>query len=284
MAEFRISIDLDVMLDATTAVVNEQVFPLLNQAVRAVAQQAQVRWMEAVYRAKLWDGEKTAYMESIQVQMTGPFSALVWSDYKHAEEIEAGRPARDLKSMLNTSTKVRTTKDGRRFLVIPFRHGTPGNEAHGPAMPSAIYQAAKQLSASRVVGQSTRPSGEATALHPKFGMRPMKNQPQFLSNPKTRGAYLVPKHHYSWGDRLPAGMLGPNPQGKTDRYAGMVRFDSRTPGGKRYSTYLTFRILMEGSSGWIVPAKPGLHIAERVAEEMKPLAEQAFREAVKRTA
>jgi hypothetical protein len=280
MAEFRISIDLDVVLDAAHQVINETVLPRLAQAARAVAQQTQVRWMESVAHAKLWSGEKTAYMESIQLQQTGPFSWLVWSDYKHAEEIETGRPARDLKRMLDTSLKVRTTKDGRRFLVIPFRHNTPGNEAHAPAMPEQIYQAASRLTASKVLSTSTRPSGEVTALSP-MGMRPLKQQRPFASNPKTRGPYLVAKRNYEWGGRLPAAILGPNPQGKTDRYAGMVRFDA-SAGGKRYSTFMTFRTMMEGSSGWIVPAQPGQHIAEKVANEMRPLAEQAFTEAVKR--
>ena len=39
---------------------------------------------------------------------------------------------------------------------------------------------------------------------------------------------------------------------------------------------------MEGSSGWIVPAQPGLHLAQQVAEEMQPLADAAFSEAIKR--
>jgi hypothetical protein len=284
MAEFRISIDLNVVLDSATSAVNEQVLPRLAQAVRAVAQQTQVRWMEAVYRAKLWSGEKTAYMESIQLQQTGPFAWLVFSDYKYASEIESGRPARDLKKMLDTSLKVRTTKDGRRFLVIPFRHNTPGNDALGPAMPQQIYDAASQLSASKVTtpAGSFRPSGEVTELSPKFGMRAAAQQRPFASSIHTRQHYMVPRQQYQWGGRLPTAMLGPNPQGKTDRYADMVRFDSRTPGGKRYSTYMTFRTMMEGSSGWIVPAQPGLHLAENISNEMRPLAEQAFTEAIKR--
>jgi hypothetical protein len=282
MAEFRISIDLDAAMEGITAQVMEGVLPRLSQAVRAVAQQTQVRWMESVYRARLWSEEKREYMEAIHFEMQGPFAAMVWSDYKYAEDIENGRPARDLKRMLDTSTKVRTTKDGRRFLVIPFRHNTPENEAHAPAMPQSIYDAASALDASRVTGTSMRPTGEVTSLHPQHGMRVLKKQKPFLSDPKTRGHYLVPKQHYQWGGRLAAGMLGPNQQGKTDRYAGMVRFDTSS-GGKRHSTYMTFRIMIEGQAGWIVPAKPGLHLAEQVANEMRPLAEAAFTEAVKRS-
>lgn len=255
-SEFRISVDLSPLISAAQQAVDEQVLPLVNQAVRAIAQTTQTRWMEAVARAKLWDGERSAYMESIQMQMTGPFSALVWSDYKYAEEIEEGRPARDLKRMLNTSPKVRATKDGRRYLVIPFRHNTPGNESHAAAMPQHIYDEAKELKPSKIVGQMRRQSGLGAM------------------DVKTRTHLTVNQNVYQWGARLKT---------PEKRYSNMYRFDAKTPGGGRYSTYMTFRTMMEGSNGWIVPAQPGMHIAQQVAEEMRPLAEAAFTEAVKRT-
>lgn len=280
MAEFKISVDLSQVAGAG-GIITQQVFPLLGQAVRAVAAQTQINWMEAVYRAKLWSGEKDAYAASITMQMTGPFSAVVSASYKHAAEIENGRPPRDLKAMLDTSTKVRRTKDGRRFLIIPFRHNTPGNDAHAPAMPASVYELASQLAPSRVTGQSERASGEVTSLHPVWGMRTTKKQTPFLSNPATKSTYLVPRNIYKWGSKLPAFALANKDQER--KYGNMYRFDAKTPGGKRYSTYLTFRVMMEGSPGWIVPAQPGQNIAQKVAAEMQPLAEAAFSEAMKRT-
>jgi len=280
MAEFRISVDLTSVMNAVP-VINAQVFPLLNQAVRAVAQQTQINWMESVQRAKLWSGERDAYASSITWHMTGDFSAIVSASYKYAEEIETGRPPRDLKRMLDTSTKVRRTKDGRRFLIIPFRHSTPGNNAIGPAMPQYVYDLASQMTPSKIVGQSQRPSGEITSLHPKFGTRPMKRQTPFLSNPQTRATFMVPKNTYKWGEKLPAMALAS--QDDARKYGNMYRFDARTPGGKKYSTYMTFRVMMEGSPGWIVQAQPGLFLAKKTADEMQPLAQQAFAEAIKRT-
>jgi hypothetical protein len=282
MAEYRISVDLSGVMQAA-GVVDKAVMPLLHQAVRAVAQQTSINWQEAVQRAKLWSGEKDAYTASIQWQMTGDFSAVVSSDYRYANEIETGRPAKDLKVMLNTSMKVRQTKDGRRFLVIPFRQSTPGNDAHSPSMPASVYDLAKDMTASKVDGQSQRPAGEVTALHPTYGMRPLKNQTPFASNPKTKSQFLVPKNHYNWGQKLDTSEIDGLSDAEKKRYAGMYRFDTRTPGGKRYSTYLTFRIMIEGSQGWVVPPKPGLFLAKRVADEMQPMAVQAFGEAVKRT-
>lgn len=284
--KYTVSFELSGVAEAANSAVNEQVMPLLNQAVNAIAQQTRINWIESVQRAKLWSGERDAYAQSITMRMTGPFSAVVETDYKYAKDIETGRPPYDLKRMLNTSQKVRRTKDGRRFLVIPFRHNTPGSEATGPSMPQHVYADASQLSASVVTGQSQRPAGEITKLSPKFGMVAMGKKTQrsspFLSDIKTKAPAMVAKRNYQWGGRLGAGSMGPNPNGKVDRFAGMVRFDT-SAGGPQHSTYMTFRVMMEGSNGWIVPAKPGLYLAQNVAENMKPLAEKVLSEAVRRS-
>lgn len=265
MAEFRISVDLSAIMTAAGSIINEQVFPLLGQAVRAVAQQTQSNWQEAVLRANLWSGERDKYAASITWQSTGPFSAMVQSDYEHDEEIESGRPAYDLKQMLQTSQKTRHFKSGKKYLIIPFRHNVPGAEG-GQAMPEAIYMQASALAASKITGQGTRPAMMLPA---------MSGQRQMLR---------VSTRTYSWGGRLPAG-LAPKlkPYHAIDIYASMVRFDTTTPKGSRYSSYMTFRIMVEGSPKWILPPKEGLHIAEKVVTDMTPLAERAFTEALRLT-
>lgn len=284
--ELRLSIEVP-SLSQARMILRRETFPLLEQAVRAVATQTAANWIEAVQRAKLWSGEKDAYASSIQWKMTGDFEAEVWTDYKHAQDIETGRPPRDLKAMLNTSTKVRRTKDGTRFLVIPFRHSTPGNSAHGNDMPQHVYNQARMLAPSRIVGQGQRRAGELTGFAMGFGMVPYSEKRQrrspYLKSTGTRADVMVTKNVYSWGGRLVAGSMGPNPKGRTDRFAGMYRFDSTTPGGKRSSVYMTFRIMSEKSSGWIVPAQPGQNIARQVIDAMRPLAEKAFGEAVRRS-
>lgn len=265
MAEFRISIDLSGVIAAAGNVVNEQVFPLLAQAVRGIAQQVQANWQEAVLRSNLWSGERDKYASSITWRPTGPFSALVQSDYQHDEEIESGRPAYDLKQMLQTSPKTRTYSNGKRYLIIPFRHNVP-EATGGQAMPPHIYEQAFQLEASRVIGQGTRPAMMVPA------------------QPGQRVVMRVNQNQYIWGGRLPAGLA---PKKKefhtTDIYDSMVRMDTTTPGGSRYSSYMTFRTMVEGSPKWIVPAKPGLNIASTVTKNMIPLAEKVFIEALRRT-
>jgi hypothetical protein len=269
-----------------SAGINAQVFPLLHQAVKAVAKQTAANWQEAVARAKLWSGEKDAYGKSITWQMTGDFSAMVESDYRLASDIETGRAPRDMKTMLNTSSKVRRTEDGRRFLVIPMRHNTPGNGALAKAMPTAVHELAKTMAPSRVLAMKERPSGEVTTLSPKTGMHAAAKQTPYLSNPKTKQAAQVVARKYAWGGRLTASAIknAGLDAATAKRYSGMVRMDTSTPGGGKSSSYMTFRIMMEGQTGkWIIPAQPGLYIAKKVEADMQPKAEAAFSAAVKKT-
>ncbi len=287
MAELKYSISFDLGANMDLgSYINGQVMPFLSQAVNAVGQQTANNWKEAVYKAKLWSGEKDAYADSIKWDFKpGSMSGTVVADYKHAEEIETGRPARDLKAMLSTSLKVRRTEKGKRFLVIPLRANTPGNNAHAKAMPQAVHNLASQMSKSSVTGAGLRPVGEVTRLSPKTGMHPSAKQTPYLSNPKTKQHSMTARMSYAWGDRLSRAALLQAGASKAEakRFAGMVRMDTSTPGGGKSSSYLNFRIMMEGSSGWIVPAQPGQFIAKGVAEKMQPLAEKVFTEAVKRT-
>ena len=283
--KYSITFDLGSKFDITS-INNAQVMPLLSQAVNAVGQQTASNWKSAVYKAKLWSGEKDAYADSITWNFKpGSMSGYVEATYKYAEEIETGRPARDLKKMLNTSLKVRRTEKGKRFLVIPFRHNTPGHNALAQSMPDVVHALADSMSKSRVVGAGLRPSGQVMHLSPKSGMHASPKQTPFLSNPKTKKQSMTASMSYAWGDRLNRAALlqAGATKDQAKRYAGMVRMEGNTPGGGKSSQYMTFRIMMEGQSGWIVPAQPGQNIAKKVVDDMRPKAEAAFAEAVKRT-
>lgn len=256
--KFAITFDLGAKLDMMQ-VVNKQVFPLLSQAVNAVGKKTAAVWQERVYAAKLWSGEKDAYAGSITWTMTGDFSGEVVATYKHAEEIETGRPARDLKKMLNTSLKVRVNNKGSRYLYIPFRHNTPGNNALAKAMPQNVYDMAQDLEASMVTGQTSRVSG-LNAM-----------------DVKTKQFLTVPQNTYKWGGKLVAQGTG------MKNYNNMYRFDTSTPGGANSSVFLTFRTMSEKSKGWVTKPQPGQKIADGVANDMRPKAGLAFAEAIKRT-
>jgi hypothetical protein len=152
--EFSVSIDLTQLtkLNSLTAV-----FPNLARSIETIAQEGVVRWQEAVAKVPgLWSGERSRYAATIAARQVGPYAWEVYSDYKFVEDIESGRPPYDLKKMLDTSMKVRVSKAGRRYLVIPMRQNSPGNTAHAPAMSDDVYAEAKQLSHSRVTGAGNR--------------------------------------------------------------------------------------------------------------------------------
>lgn len=272
MQSFNINIDLSEILN-TVPNLRQTIFPRLHDAVGTLSQAVMEQWLEEVNNARLWSKEKDDYLRSISWDFTGDFSAEVKSDYGLAADIETGRPERDLKKMLNTSLKVRRTEDGRRFLVIPFRHNTPGSSATGRPMPMEVYQRARSMAKSSISGHGRRPTGEITTLHPKRGMSPHPNQTPFLSNPRTRQHSTVTRRAYNWGDALKGADI-------PSRYKGMYRFEAGS-GSESRSQYMTFRVMMEGSNGWVVPAKPGLYIARGIAERNRPVAEKIFSEAIK---
>lgn len=243
---YRIQLDMGAQMELSRGI-NAALFPLVSQAVNGIAQTTAARWIEAVQRSKLWSGEKDAYAKTITYRMTGDFSAVVESEYRYAQDIETGRPPRDLKQMLNTSIKVRVTTKGTRYLIIPFRHNA-----------DTVPAQARQMGMSTIIGHGRRESGTgAWSL-------------------TTKAPATVRQRKYNWGDRL----MGP---GVAKNQQGMVRMNTATRPGVKSSAYLTFRVLSEKSKGWIIPAQPGLHLARDVANEMQPLAAEFVGEAIKRT-
>jgi hypothetical protein len=257
-----VKVDLSELM-AAGPIAGAGIFANLSAAVQAVVETGEERWKAAALKAPLWDGERRAYADSIQGRMTGPFSGEIVSSYKYVQDIESGRPPYDMKRMLDTSPKVRVSKKGRRYLIIPFRHNTPGQSALAVPMPKAVHAEARNLAASQIVGHGVRRSGLNA------------------SDIKTRRPMEVRARRYVWGGRLGAGMAPKlKPQHKSDPYAGMVRFKANNPGGSRSSTYLTFRVMAEGSSGWVIGARPGLWIARAVSESLQRTAAQDFPAAI----
>jgi hypothetical protein len=261
-ASYGIRVDLSDLLGANSALVH-QIFPQIGAAVSMVAEEAAFRWKSAIMKARLWQGEKGPYADSIKWTMTGPFEAEVTTDYKLAGEIETGRPAKDLKRMLQTSQKTRIATHGphagQRYLIIPFRHNVPtasGEGALAPQMPSHVYSLAKKLPHSRVLPYLIKPTRVSGSGH------------------------TVAAHKYKWGGRLPAGLTPKlKPHHHSDIHAGMVRMDTSS-GKSRSSAYLTFRIMGEWSTGWIVGPKEGLFLAQKVADGLQPVLEEAIGKAV----
>lgn len=224
----------------------------IAQAVQTTALTTQAAWQQTVLQTPgIWQPIKDRYAGSIKVEYdTGGMGARIYSDDPMATPIETGMPARDMKKMLDTSLKTRVAKNGKhagqRYMIIPFRHSTPGYTAHGGDMPQEVYQQAAKMTKSSVTRLSFR-----------------KNQLDVMGFTGARAGskLLVRSRVYKWGDRLD----GPD---IPKRFKGMVRFNTSS-GGQNSSAHMTFRVMGEWSPGWIIPAKPGTFIVRAVSEQAR---------------
>jgi len=283
MSAVRFQVSIELFMPMAMYETGPLALPNLSSAVERVALVAQDRWRDYARGKPLPDGSQIqtrsgAYMKSILLRGNGAFSAEVFSDSPYAQEIETGVPARDMKTMLDTSMKVRMSKAGKRYLIIPFRWGAynpsgwnkdsnSGMTATGmPMMPNGVHGAAMAMAASHVKGVGQRESGNGAW------------------NIKTRAPAKVAQRDYAWGGRLTteqinqAGTFGT----MAKRMAGMVKFQSVLGGigGSKHTKYMTFRVMVEGSSGWIAKAIAGKYPARTVSDEMRPVAKEIFEQAL----
>lgn len=270
MTEFRIYVDLGDALPAGSSLTKDA-FPHLALAVERIAQGALARWQGFARGEPMPDGRSIGirsgkYLGSIQLRQVNDFTAEVYSTLPYASAIEEGSPARDMKRMLGSSWKVRVNKKGKRYLIIPFRHNTPGS-VQGNAMPQAVHDWWKNpgRESSRITGDPERVSGAQG------------------SSITTRQQMTVPGRTYHWGSRLSKVAL----QGmgmdahQVRRMAGMVNFREQGSGA-RHSGFITFRIMSEDSPGWQAPARDGMWPARVTANELRPVAEAGFKLAMEK--
>lgn len=262
MSQYLVSPQNASALAALPQLVAQKAKQVVALAVMRATYRIQMIWMEAANDAKyVWPELRNEYIKSIQADgVPGKLEGTIWSDHKWAERIETGMPQRDLKEMLNTSSKVRISKQGKKYLIIPFRHNTPGNSAYAADMPTVIYDQAKGLKASYVTGA--------------FWQKSLQTGSKIGSGIGRGKATMVKRLTYRWGESLPAG-LAPKmkPHHTTDIYAGMKRFDTSS-GKQKSSAYLTFRNMVEGSPKWLTTPKPGQFIAEGAAKKGEEILRQ----------
>ncbi len=267
---FSIAVELGGLIPDGVPITVESL-PTLAFAVREMAEQAHAQWVAYAQGAPLPSGlvihNRTGeYARSILLHQTGPFAAEIASTLPYASAIEEGMPKRDMKKMLGYSMKVRVSKAGKRYLIIPFRWNSP-NSVLGRAMPEPVYNwwQGEGRERSHITGTFRRVSGTGA-----FDVA-------------TRRLITVPGRRYSWGSRLgKADIEGMGLKGKQAAHmVGMVAFhDPSGSKGSKSGQYLTFRVMSEGSKGWQSPAVPGKWPARTVAQMLQPVAEKAFERAV----
>jgi hypothetical protein len=136
--------------------------------------------------------------------------------------IEGGFAGGDMRKTHLSGPSVKTSKEGHKYMSVPFRHATSGTRGFaGRVMPRGVYQAAKKLR-----GTLTGPDGRVTL----------------------------------WGERLKSGLAAKlQPHHETDIYASMIRAQ-KTYEATSQSSYHTFRTISDnpGTRKFITPAG-GVH-------------------------
>lgn len=239
-------------------------FPNQAHAVKHLARAAHLRWLEyasgkrALPNGKQLQAVSGTYLSSIRIEEDGEMRYVIYSDDPKAEWIEEGFPAFDMKKMLRTSDQARVSKDGTRYMYIPFRHKTQGASV-GLVMP----QVAESWWLS-----PTRPKASSVVTG------------HYLE-PSANSAGKTTRRTYSWGDRLTRGELegiGIDPDSQVgQRLEGMVRFQNNEDRGGQY---VTFRVMSEKSSGWLMPKRDGAFPAKAAFEWVQQHYERVMRTAL----
>lgn len=246
---------LNITLDLTSLTGGKEIDETLSRAasyaVKALVERGREIWVEYANGASMPNGKRVGkisgqYARSIESRMTGALSGEVFTNNTYAGWLEHGGD-RDLKKMLLTSDKTRRGKNGKLYLIIPFRHQVPGAllnpqstaENVEKGMTQAIYAIAKELKASVPEGKYTRISATGDAI------------------PSTR---------WRWGGRLAREEIERvSPSAANARHlAGMVKMNRAGQ-----TQYRTFRVMSEDSKGWVIRGFTGYQVAEQTARRVE---------------
>jgi hypothetical protein len=208
--------------------------------------------------------QRNAYADSIvsaaelDLPRSGRFVHHIVATHPIAQKTEDGYGPWDMKPMLLSGPKARTTQGGDRFNIIPFRHATSGDDQSthfSGVMPPDIYEQARNLRASTSrtgggVNYAERLTG-TEETYPPITKRFRKPSGEQASYTHKRGIY-----------------------------EGMVRMEAGYA-KTRQSAYLTFRVVSDNSdpNAWWHPGRPPQPVVAFVVSYCQPRIEALLREA-----
>ena len=189
---------------------------------------------------------------------------VIGSAEEQAPLIEDGTPddqrPMDLHLVLSSAPKARRSKQGKRYLRIPFRHATtaPGGPAGqrfqgraGSVLPAAVVKAMQSKQRYLITGRYQEPS-----IHHGGGMvtRFRYTKPDPLTLDELTAINARAHKHTLSGEQV-------------SRLTGLLK-----TGQKWHSQYLTIRTLSEANpKGWRIKGYPPKRLAESVAQDLEQL-------------
>lgn len=202
---------------------------------------ATVSYSGGTFRVQSVTGE---YVRSIQdgIRFPEDLTGEVFTTSPQASIIENGIKPFDQKAGLLGSPKAKVGADGKKFITVPYRHGTPGTVGL-PAMPKNVYQQAKKLGFSR----------RNNVIKALFTGRKYTWDGKLQETNQGQRSHVGshPGAGYTW---------------KTGQYSGMVKM-----GKAGHSQYMTFRRISENSDpkSWRHPGVKPRPIREAVIENTR---------------
>jgi len=228
-------------LPHTRDAVRSATIDLVQRTWIEYASGAWVSYSGGIFRVKSVTGE---YVRSIQdgLRFLDDLTGEVFTTSPHAKIIEDGIEPFDMKAGLLASPKAKVGKDGKKYITVPYRHGTPGSVTM-QAMPKSVYNLANNLGFSRRNGM----------IKAFFTGR------RYTWNGKLTESTHGQRSHS--GDHPGVGYTW-----KTGQYSGMVRM-----GKQGHTQYLTFRRVSENSDprSWKHPGVMPRPIREAVIENTR---------------
>jgi len=208
-----------------------------------------------------WENEANAnfnpnrtfkYNKSIQIVDPTPDDPLygkVINLLKYAQVLEDGMTSAERMRILQTSHQVRINKKGGKYLIIPFRHGTPGTVSMGTPMPEHVHAQAKKLTMSHRMGNYWEVSQQlASATMRDARLISQYGSPSGMGKSRgdQGGVPMAQRFTYQWGK--PHGRL----KGVGGIHEGMVKFEieDEDDGRKKHTQYMTFRVMSEHGKPW----------------------------------
>lgn len=175
--------------------------------------------------------------------------------------VEQGWAPHDLRATVLRSPKAKTSKEGHKYMAIPFRHGTPGTTGRnvGREMPKAIHKVARHLAPHMAVGGVT-----------------VKGQRLQVGGKMSKAAKaILTKKERSWHS--------------ASIYLGMIRKAETqgTKGTARAATtgYSTFRTISENvrkaEQHWMHPGIRARRIATKVQRHIREIANSVVIDAIR---
>ena len=230
-----ISIDLS-ELQAEFNLKQTQVTELGMMLVNQITDRIFYNWQNAAMNGL--NSSRKQYINSLNIGQVSPTRKYIQLTGSWANMLEEGFGAYDMKPGMLASPKAKVTKKGVKYIVIPFRWGTPGSigesEVFANVMPRDIYAVARQLRPTITNAQGVKTQ--------KGGSLKMNQIPADYRVPQTRPAFSDIKTQTTYPEYVHQGPISEGMQRNQKTY------ESATQG-----SYVTFRRVSDNSNpnSWI---------------------------------